>query len=401
MSRLVLSSVAVALAASGLAAEQAGSRVPSSIPNMAGKIMTVTGPIDPSQVGPTIMHEHVFIDMNAPGERPDEYRWGTPTQRYFGQQPPQGATGLDIFNRPLTMDLLHLVQKGYPNRDNWLLLDEATAIEEVKSFKSAGGTTIVDVTSIGLRRDPPALKRVAEATGLQIVMGASWYQKAWHPPDMDQRTVESLTDEIVADVTAGVGNTGIRAGIIGEVGTVGGPLTPNEIKVIQASGRASGITGAAITVHTSALLHEQPRIIDLMVEAGADPSRIVIGHSNPLAADVPFMKQLLAKGVYIQFDTLGRTGYAPGSRIDDADVGTGIAELVKAGFADRILLSQDVCTKMHLKQYGGTGYAYVLEYFVPYLKQLGVGDADIEKMLVTSPRKVLTFVAPAPARATE
>lgn len=401
MNRLISSSVAVAFAVGSLAAEQAASRAPASIPNMAGKIVTVTGAIDPSLIGPTVMHEHVFIDMNAPREHPEEFRWGTPAERYFGQQPPQGATGLDIFNRPLTMELVHLVQKGHPNRDNWLLLDEAVAIEEVRSFKLAGGTTIVDVTSIGLRRDPPALKRVAYATGLQIVMGASWYQKAWHPPDMNERSVESLTNEIVADVTVGVGSTGIRAGIIGEVGTVGNPLTPNEIKVIQASARASRATGAAITVHTSALLHEQPRIIDLMVAEGADPSRIVIGHSNPLAADVPFMKKLLARGVYIQFDTLGRTGYVPGSRIDDSDVGTGIAELVKAGHADRLLLSQDVCTKMHLKKYGGTGYSYVLEYFVPYLKQLGVSDADIEKMLVTSPRKVLTFVAPGAAKATE
>ena len=84
-------------------------------------------------------------------------------------------------------------------------------------FRYHGGGSIVEVTSIGIRRDPLAMARVSQATGLNVVMGSGWYQKLYHPADMDQRTVEDMTDEIIRDVTVGVGGTAIRSGIIGEV----------------------------------------------------------------------------------------------------------------------------------------------------------------------------------------
>ena len=125
-------------------------------------------------------------------------------------------------------------------------------------FKRAGGNTIVDVTSIGLGRDPMALQQVADATGLNIVMGAGWYQKFYHPDDMDQRTVEDLRDEIIGDIAVGVGGTGVRSGIIGEVGINGNPLTPNEMKSVRASAEASRATGAAITFHHGGWGKEKP-----------------------------------------------------------------------------------------------------------------------------------------------
>ena len=131
-----------------------------------------------------------------------------------------------------------------PIRDNWVLLDERTAIDEAMEFRYQGGT-IVEVTSIGIRRDPVAMSRASQATGLNVVMGAGWYQKLYHPADMDRRTVEDMTGEIVRDFAVGVGDTGIRSGIIGEVGIEGNPITENEVRRIRASGRASRITRCA------------------------------------------------------------------------------------------------------------------------------------------------------------
>jgi len=124
-----------------------------------------------------------------------------------------------------------------------------------------------------------------------------------------------------------------------------------------------------------------------------------MGHSNSIAANVPFMRRLLERGVYIQFDTLGRVGSRLGG-VDDGKVALGIVELIKAGYGDRILLSQDVCHKIELKKYGGTGYSYVLEFVVPELTRLGVTAEQIHKILVENPRRVLTFAAPAALRAT-
>lgn len=225
-------------------------------------------------------------------------------------------------------------------------------------------------------------------------MGASWYTKAWHPKDLDSRSVESLSDEIVRDVTVGVGDTDVRSGIIGEVGTTGNPLTPNETQVIRASGRASRLTGAAVSLHTSSALKEQPKILNLLAEEGTDLTRVVVGHSDAIANDLPFLAELLRRGVYIQFDVLGRPPVVTRRRPTDLEVAASVVALIKAGHGKRILLSQDVCTKTSLKAYGGTGYSFIEETFLPHLKRQGVTDAQISAMVVENPQRVLTFVAP-------
>ena len=146
-------------------------------------------------------------------------------------------------------------------------------------------------------------------------------------------------------------------------------------------------------------MEEKFKVIDAIAAEGADVGRVIMGHSNSIAANVPFMRRLLERGVYIQFDTLGRVGSRLGG-VDDGKVAIGIVELIKAGYGDRILLSQDVCHKIELKKYGGTGYSYVLEFVVPELTRLGVTAEQIHSILVENPRRVLTFAAPAALRAT-
>jgi phosphotriesterase-related protein len=365
------------------------------VPNLAGRILTVGGPIPAEPAGPTLMHEHLFIDANLPYDEPERWRAAL-------EERPVTATRLGIYTHPLTLDILERVEMGFVNRDNLTLADERTAIEEAAAFKKLGGRILVDVTSLGLKRDPPALRRVAEATGLGIVMGTSWYCRPWHPPDLEARSVEELTDRIVRDVAVGAEGSGIRAGIIGEVGTQGGPLTGSEITVIRASGRASRLTGAPVTLHTEPEAREQPRMLDLLAAEGTDLTRVVIGHSNAIATDLPFLRRLLDRGACIEFDGLGRVPRINGrNKVGDAQVGRAIVALIAAGYLDRILLAQDVATKIQLKAYGGGGYSFVLERFVPYLKRIGVTDAQVEAMLVRNPTRVLTFAAPRPARSGE
>ena len=264
----------------------------ANVPNMAGKVLTVQGPKDPDVLGPTLMHEHLFIIFYR-GVLPDHY---TP------------ATDWCLWEQELTMDKLDMVRARKPLRDNWLLIDERATIEEAMEFRYRGGGTIVDVTSIGIGRDPLALSRVSQATGLNVVMGAGWYQKLYHPVDMDDKTVEDMTDEIVRDITVGIGDTGIRSGIIGEVGIEGDPITENEVKSIRASGRASRATGAPISFHRGGVGREKLAVIGMLGEEGTDMSRVIFGHSDPIAGDLDLMLELLGHGVYIQFDLLGRLG---------------------------------------------------------------------------------------------
>ena len=350
-------------------------------PNLAGKVLTVVGPVDPEVLGQTIMHEHIFIDFQNPVARANISR----------------ATDMGLHLVPVGLNVLSELRfRRSPNRDNLYLTDFGEAIDEVMEFKRHGGQTIVDVTSIGLGRDPHALQQVSQTTGLSIVMGAGWYQKQFHPADMDSRTIEELTDVIVRDIVVGAQGTSVRSGIIGEVGINGNPLTANEMKSIRASARASRITGAAISFHVGGRGEEKFVVLEAVAAEGADLRRVIMGHSNSIADDLPFMKRLLERGVFIQFDTLGRPNGRLGG-VDDGKVARGIVELIEAGYADRVLLSQDVCNKIHLKKYGGTGFSYVLENFLPALRDLGVEEEDIHKMMVENPLRALTFAAPEPS----
>ena len=348
------------------------------IPDLAGKVLTVNGPIDPAALGATMMHEHIFINQN-----------------HSSSSGPTEATRVGFYLKPLAMDMLGAVIMGYQNRDNLILGDEVMAVQELEGYRKQGGGALVDATSIGLGRDPRALRRVSNTTGVHVIMGASWYTKSWHPEDMDKRSVDSLTQEIVQDVTIGVGGSGVRSGIIGEVGTIGNPLTQNEIKVIRASGRAARLTGAAVSLHTAAYAgtNDQHKILDLLESEGADLSRVILGHSDSLVKDMPLLKSLLERGAYVEFDLLGEFPMLR-KRVTAAHVAEGILELIKMGYLERILLSQDVDRKIFLKSYGGMGYSFVLEQFVPHLLKKGVTQAQIRTLVEENPQRILTFDEP-------
>ena len=356
--------------------------------DMTGKVLTVNGPIELGDLGTTIMHEHLFIAL-LKQVAPDE---NTPT------------SDLALWDQKLTLENLHLARERKPILDNWVLSDEKLAIDEAMEYRKLGGDTMVELTSTGIHRDPIAMLRVSNATGLNIIMGCGWYQKLYHPADMDDLTVKDMSEEMVRDITVGVGDTGVRSGIIGEVGVQGDPIEPNEVKSIRASVRASRATGAAISFHLGGKGREKFQTMAIMDEEGVDRSRVIFGHSDGSAADVPLLLELLEHGVYIQFDNMGRVGVPLDLTPRDEGIGLTLAltamvadaipKLIDAGYPDRILLSQDVCTKVQLKTYGGTGYSYLLETFLPHLRSRGVSEEHIQMMMVENPKRALTLTEP-------
>ena len=221
---------------------------------------------------------------------------------------------------------------------------------------------------------------------------------------MEERTVEDLTEAIVRDVTVGVADTGIRAGVVGEIGVEGDPITPNEEKSIRAAARASRITGAPISFHRGGAGAERRQTLDLVEEEGADLRRVILGHADAIADDLDLMVELLERGVFIQFDMIGReqaldeviaVRRKPRSELGvTAQDAIAVSQLMEAGYEDRVLLSHDVCWKVHLKRYGGFGYSFVLERFLPRLREMGVDDPQIEKMMTKNPKRVLPLVEP-------
>ena len=372
------------------------------IPNIAGKVLTVNGPIESQELGVTATHEHLFIDIRKT-HYPHEKRINIPGKSEpFITSDEFPATELAVWEAKLGPGNLQMAIDGEPISDNYVLADETMAIREVERFRRLGGNSIVDVTCIGQKRDPAALKRVSDATGLNIVMGTSHYQKAYHPEDMDQRTVEDLTAEYVRDVVEGVYDTGIRSGVIGEVGVNGSPLSDNEIKVIRASARASVITGAPISFHRGGNVDERHTVLDIVVEEEMSLSRVILGHQDELSLRLPLVRELLERGVWVQFDLIGRQALQPpfpdnpyhSDRSLTEDIRDAVVRLVQDGYEDRLLLSQDVCRKAHLTCFGGFGYAFILERFLPELREYGLTEDQNDKLMRLNPASALQFTEP-------
>ncbi len=227
---------------------------------LTGRVQTVLGIIDADSLGVTLPHEHLLIDLSC----------------YFVE--PTEATEKRLAHQPITLENLVWVKTHPDNHaDNLRLTDEQLAIKEALLYKWAGGDTIVELTPIGIARDPLGLARIARATGLNVVMGAGYYVGATHPLELAAKTEEEISEGIVRDIMVGVGDTGVRAGIIGEIGC-STPLTDSERKVLRASAAAQRRTGAALNIHPTMSEDGVLESIKILGDAGADLSRTVISH---------------------------------------------------------------------------------------------------------------------------
>ncbi len=307
------------------------------------RITTVTGDIVPAVLGSTLMHEHLLCDF---------WYWH-----------------------------LELSYDG-------ILNDEELLAEELAPFREAGGRAVVDATSIGIGRDPAGLRRTAEATGLSIVMGSGWYRERVYPRVVYESTADELAEIIVAEFADGVDGTGIRPGIIGEIGTDRGRVTEAQERVFRAAARAQRATGASISTHTTFFGDLALEQVAILREEGVPPDRIVVGHlgeERRLDRTIAVAKT----GVFVEIDHVGATQV--GQFAPESQRLRHVVALIEAGYADQLLLSMDVCKRSQLHANGGNGYDHLHTTFVPALLQAGVAESTIRTILVDNPRRVLEY----------
>lgn len=354
-----------------------------------GKIITVLGPIDARNAGITLPHEHFFLDLSLPFDDPD--RWVR-----AGRRPPEGAEDRRVYDLELRLDNWAEVYRVlWRTRDPLVLDDFELAVREVGAFKTAGGATVIDVTSKGLGRDPERLALLARKSGLQIVMGTGWYREGWRPIDFNGMNVDALADDMIAEIVEGTGSHKIRAGVIGEIPAMDIATGPdsNDVKQLRAAARASVRTGAAVTLHQWVGDGERlMKTLDILEAEGADLKRVIVGHIGGDAPDqMDILAAALGRGVTLEFDLLGVAFLLEEEVSDTRGAADAIAALVRKGHRDQLLMSQDICTKTQLKAYGGNGYDYVLREVVPYLKRMGVSDEDVGKLLVANPARLFSI----------
>jgi predicted metal-dependent phosphotriesterase family hydrolase len=305
-------------------------------------VQTVTGRIPSDELGFTLPHEHTFIDLWLISGRYD----------YFMTLP-----------------------------------DEDLLADELMEFQRRGGRSLVDLTVRGISRNPEGLKRLSERTGLSIVMGTGWYREPYYPAEsrIDQRSVDSLAEEMVQEFHEGVDGTGIRPGVIGEIGVDKRWVSAQEERVCRAAARAQRETGLSIVTHSP---RSEVGLAQLAIfeEEGVDPGKVIIGHadSHPMLS---YHLEIVKRGASLAFDSLGEV---PVDHFEPRLIRL-LLELIDRGYSDRIFLSQDTCHTRHLKAFGGNGYSYLIEQFFPRIRDAGVPHETVEQMTVGNPKRALAI----------
>ena len=343
-----------------------------------GKVLTVLGPIEPARVGITLTHEHLFIDFRPVFKEPE------------------GATDKHLAREKVTLENLGWVRYNWnSNGDNLQILDEAVTVREANAFHRAGGSTIVDVTSIGLARDPNALVRVARSTGLNVVMGAGYYIGNTHSDWLKAAPVDAIAATIVRDIDKGVGETGVRSGIIGEIGC-SWPWTESEKKSLHAAVIAQNETGAPLLIHPGRNEKAPLELLNAVAKWGGDVSRTVVGHIERTIYDRSVLSETAQTGAYLNFDLFGHDSsyypFAPETYMPGDHERIAMLEAVIAmGKTDRILLAHDICSKHRLKTYGGHGWDHLVSNVAPRIRLKGFTEEQIRMVFVDNPTRMLTF----------
>lgn len=315
-----------------------------------GSVVTVHGPVPADELGVTLAHEHLMAVHQGP-----------------------------------------LVDT----------VDPESALEEMVRAVRFGVRTVVDMTDIGLGRDPRAIRTIASRSRAQIVIGTGFYKDGWLPAWVHELDVAGMADRMVSEILHGADDTDIRCGVIGEVG-VSRAITATEERSLAASAHAQRRTGVAINVHfdIGAQAPEYHHALDILASEGADMRRVVVDHFVCRPDEVELALELTARGPLIEFDLWGMetwpkifelTGHIP----PQVQISS-LAWFIHAGLTEQLLLSHDVANIANQRRGGGHGQSYIVRTLHGRFKEYGVTDDDLNIILVENPRRLLT-VAPVAA----
>jgi phosphotriesterase-related protein len=323
---------------------------------MAKQVETVTGAISPEQLGKTLIHEH-FI---------------------FGYPGFQGDSTLGPFNREEAV---------------------AAGVAAAQKVMSHGVKTVVDPTPNECGRDPEVLKEISQQSGLQIICATGFYYEGEGatPYFKFRASLGSAEREIhemfSAEIVNGIGTTGIKPGII-KLASSKDEITEYEKMFFKAAAKSQQETGITLLTHTQegTMGPEQAR---LLIDLGADPAGIVIGHMCG-NTDPAYHKRTMETGVSIAFDRFGLQGMV-GAPFDQQRIDT-LLELLQEGYEDQIMLSHDSISiwlgrPPVIPPAAEAGIAnwhptHLFENILPALKEAGVTEAQLDKMFLENPKKL-------------
>ena len=341
-------------------------------------IETVLGPIDASRLGVIAPHEHFFIDTT------------------FEAQTPQDEEALALFESDVSIHNVDVLRRNpFLVRDNMVLEDLDTAVYEVNRFKKAGGTTIVDLTNIGIKRDLAKIREVSRRTGVNVIAGCGLYTGLTIPAPYNQMTADQLADWMIDEIRNGEKETGIKPGVIGEIGT-SETVEPLEATSLRAAAFANLETGLPIYIHTYPWSRASLEAIDILTAEGVRPEQICICHLD-VAFDYDYLCRVFDKGVYAMFDNFGKEYYFPkqdavfsgGPFETDLDRVRMIIRMIQDKHTDRLMLATDVCLKSLLHSFGGWSYDHIFTNIQMMMENEGITPEDIDTILMKNPARFI------------
>ena len=336
--------------------------------------MTVNGLVNREDLGFITPHEHLLIDITNQFQPFDAI-----TDRVRSMEKVQ-LSNLDAIRR-----------NPYAVKDNLALNEPDVAIEEITRFKKAGGKTVVDVTLIGIGRDVLFLRGVANLLDMNIIAGTGLYTQDTHPTWAFEASVDDVVEYMMNDITVGVDQTDIKAGIIGEIGT-SDVILDNERKCLLASAIVHQQTGLGMEIHTFPWTDAAFEVAQILIEHNVDPKKICILHTD-VEFNMDLVYRLLDLGVILEFENFGKEcyidkryrGFAGGFFESDLKRVKVMIELCEKGYASQLMVATDICLKQGLHKYGGFGYDHILLNIIPMMLNEGLDKKYVDQIVRDNP----------------
>ncbi|GAA0732736.1 phosphotriesterase-related protein [Clostridium oceanicum] len=285
--------------------------------------------------------------------------------------------GITFHHEHVTIDL-----SGVKKNDdcNVNCFDETAT--EFKELKSKNVNNIIDVTNRGIGRNIEYILKMEKETGMNILCSTGYYKEPFFPKEVYDLSEKELSKTMIKEITCGIENTEIKADVIGEIGTSKDKITESEKKVFKASSMAHVETGNPIVTHTTLGTFGLEQI-EIFNSYGVNLDKVIISHVD-LTGDLEYILRLIDKGVNVAFDTIGKENYKPDKLRVDL-----LKEICRRGLSERVLMSMDITRKSNLKTRGGIGYSYLIDNFIPKLKEAGLTSKEIDNMTKNNIRRII------------
>lgn len=344
---------------------------------MIPQVQTIRGPVPGNALGITLPHEHLFNDLSNVLDAPS-YGFSA------------GLIDTEV-SASVAWSLRH---DPYCCADNIADKPVESVLGEIETFQAVGGQTVVDATSSpGIGRNPQRLHEAAQRTGLNIIMGCGTYLEKFDGTTITARSIDQQASTITAELRHGVAESGLRPGIIGEIG-----VSPMFTDAERAALRAAALAqlehpSVALMIHLPGWQRRGHEVLDIVLdEIGVHPAKVVLSHMDPSGADTAYQHSVADRGVWLEFDMIGMDVTFPheGTAPPVEATASAVTGLIQRGFGTNLLLSHDLFLKQMWVQHGGNGLAYVPTVFAELLAARGVPRDVLTTLLVDNPQEMLT-----------